>query len=523
VRVRLDPALLAILVMALAIRLYQFDAPYVDTHSWRQVTNADIARLWIEDPINVFFPPVSWGGPHGYVGLEFPLLQALTALVWRVTGHSEPLGRLVPIAFSVGSVWVMALLGEQLFRRPVGLAAAFLLAFSPTFVFFGRTLFSDVPMMFFSLVGVYGYASYYYGERRRGWAVVGAIGVALAGLTKVPSILILGPIVWMAWLRDGWRAARDPWLVTGVLGAAGAISLWYLHADRIYLETGLTQAIFRPSGSYTGALAAVAGPFSKVSHWTDWRAANLAEIGRVLWERLWDLHLTPVGVLGAAIGFFGFWTTRTRTVVDVWMLAGLSLVIVSLPGQLYHEFHQLPLLPPLALYFGIAAAPLFDAARLTTSIRPRAPRALAAVGLATLWVLVAVLSFANSPVFIALYRPNHLNHALITAGHAMRDATPPGALLVTIEYDQFGTNSPMLLYYAERRGWSFDAHSIRTSAIEYLRARRGACFVATSHWSILEAREPETAGYLLQLPEVTLPHAQREYRLFDLRGCPRTW
>ena len=61
-------------------------------------------------------------------------------------------------------------------------------------------------------------------------------------------------------------------------------------------------------------------------------------------------------------------------VVDVWALAAASLVAVSLAGQIVHEFHQLPTLPPLALYFGMGAAPLFDRPHL----RPRDGRGAAA-------------------------------------------------------------------------------------------------------------------------------------------------
>ena len=51
-------------------------------------------------------------------------------------------------------------------------------------------------------------------------------------------------------------------------------------------------------------------------------------------------------------------------------------------GQIFHEFHQLPTLPPLALYFGMGAAPLFDGrtyARLTGLRRPLAVAAVAAL------------------------------------------------------------------------------------------------------------------------------------------------
>jgi hypothetical protein len=165
----------------------------------------------------------------------------------------------------------------------------------------------------------------------------------------------------------------------------------------------------------------------------------------------------------------------------------------------------------------MAAAPFFDGARLTRWIRVPALRIAALTVVGVLWAGAAYASFFESPIFVALYRPNNLNLALVEAGRAIQTATPPGALLVTVEYDQFGTNSPMLLYYSHRKGWSFDARAILPITIEYLRAIHGACYVATSDWSLLADVHRATADYILTLPEIPLPGAHHEYRLFDLR------
>ena len=42
----------------------------------------------------------------------------------------------------------------------------------------------------------------------------------------------------------------------------------------------------------------------------------------------------------------------------------LLFILVTAEGNIHHEFHQLPLLPPAALLFGLAAAPAFDGAWL---------------------------------------------------------------------------------------------------------------------------------------------------------------
>jgi 4-amino-4-deoxy-L-arabinose transferase-like glycosyltransferase len=510
-----DWCALAIVLLALAFRAWRLDVPFVDAHSWRQVTNADVARLWTEGPIDFFYPAVSWGGPDGRVGLEFPLLHLLMAWLWRLTGISDVGGRLVPAVFSVVTVWLTYRLGTRLLDRAAGRAAAFLMAVSPSLVYFGRTPLSDTPMLTFSVGAVLGYVGY---AQSGSWrlALAGAVSLALAGLVKIPAILVLGPIGIVGLLYHGRHVWRDPWFTAAPLAALGAIGLWYLHADQIFLETGLTQAIFRPSGTYAPDIAQWAGTFHTVSHWTQadlltWDTANS------LLRQFWDLHLTPAFAVVTILGALRWhWPLRGRAVVDVWALAAASLIAVSLQGQIAHEFHQLPALPPLALYFGMGAAPLFDG---RTYYRFAGPGRAAAIGaMAALLAWVAVRGFNESGVIRRLYRPDALNTGIMDAGRAIAARTAPDALIATGEYERYGSNSPMLLYFAHRKGWSFDQVSISPALIAYLRASRGVCFLAVGDWPGLERARPDVIDFLQPFPHIELPDTHGVYQLVDL-GC----
>lgn len=512
---RFDPLAVAILFLALALRLYRIDAPFVDAHSWRQVTNADIARLWAEGPIDFFYPSVSWGGPDGRVGLEFPLLQWLIALAWRLVGISNAAARLVTVAFSLVTVWLTYRLGARLFGTPAGRAAAFLMAVSPSLVYFGRAPLSDTPMLTFSVAAVLGYVAYAQ-TGRRSFALLGAVSLALAGLVKVPAVLVFGPVIWVGILSRGRHVWRDPWYVAAPLGALGAIALWYLHADQIYLETGLTQAVFRPSGTYPPEIAQWAGPFTTVSHWTRPELLTWDAAGELAF-RYWALHLTPAFAVCTAAGVLTRrWPLATRSVVDVWMLAAASLVMVSLAGQLPHEFHQLPTLPPLALYFGMMAGPLFGAVFYERVPARWSGAARVAAG-ATLTAL-ALLGFLMSGVVRHLYRPDNMNLAVIDAGWAIDHVIPADAPLATIEYERYGSNSPILLYFAHRQGWSFDATSISPSILIYLREHRGVCHLAVPDWPTVEAVRPDIVDFLRPFPRIDLPYTSSRYQLIEL-GC----
>jgi hypothetical protein len=187
---------------------------------------------------------------------------------------------------------------------------------------------------------------------------------------------------------------------------------------------------------------------------------------------------------------------------------------VSLAGQLPHEFHQLPTLPPLALYFGMAASPLFGGAWYAR-LRPRL-RAAAAAGVALAFTGTAVIGFADSGVVRHLYRPDLLNTALVDAGWAIDQTTPTDALIVTVEYERYGSNSPMLLYFAHRRGWSFDATAISPMVVEYLAGKHGACHVAVADWPVLEAMRPDMTAWLAMLRPIELPYTHSRFRLFAL-------
>ena len=508
---RVDVTLLGILLAALAIRLWHLDTPLIDAHSWRQVTNADIARHFTEGSLNLFRPRVSWGGLDGVVGMEFPLLQWLTGILWRVTGESYAIARLVAIAFSMAGVVSVYGLGARLFGRPAGLGAALLMSTSPSIVYFGRSFLSDTPMLTFMIAAVWAWDVYF--ERpspgRATWA---SALTALAALVKLPAILVLAPIVGTAWRHRKWRAFTDAGAWVGGLAAVAVTAAWYWHSDRIFLETGLTQAVFRPSGTYPASVAPGV-TFKLVSHWATMSRLGSSGFWFELGDRFWILHLTAVGAVAALYGWLRMRRAPARAVVDLWALAGLAFVVVAAEGQYWHEFHQLPVLGPFLLAFGVAVAPIFDAEWRARTL----PARWGTPALTLIVALVAVQSVRTSGVERNLYRPDNLQDELLEAGEAVREATATGGLVITVEYSEYGVNSPMLLYFAHRQGWSFDTHSLTIAEIEWLRTQLGARYVATNQWAELVHDVRDVASFLeATYKEIPFPAGPDTLRLFDL-------
>lgn len=508
---RVDLALVAILLLALAFRLYRIDSPLVDAHSWRQVTNADIARHFMDGSLNLFTPRVSWGGPEaGIVGMEFPLLQWITGLAWRITGESEPVARVVAMAFSLATVGLMYWLGLRLHSRGAGRAAAALTAISPGLVFFGRSFLSDTPMVTFMVLSVIAWDRYF---DRPGWkrATVASAAVALAGLVKLPAILVLAGVAGLAWGREGWRGVFDRRLIAGSAAAIAVTAAWYGYADLIYLKTGLTQAVFRPSGTYPADIAPGV-TFVTVSHFSTAGTLLSADYWWTMADRLWSLYLTPVGTFAAIIGIGVAWTIPRSWALHLWTLAGIALVLIAAEGQYMHEFHTLPLVPPLLLYGGFGLAPLFEGQL------PGLPRAASAAVVSAAVALTSIQSFRGSGVDEKLYRSHDVDAGFVEWGAAVRGLTQD-VPMITVDYGEGGANSPMMLYYAHRRGWSFDVHSISVEVIEHLAKTRGARYLVTSDWQELVEEKPEVAAYLASRPMLPLPPFGRDVKAFTI-GSP---
>ena len=85
--------------------------------------------------------------------------------------------------------------------------------------------------------------------------------------------------------------------------------------------------------------------------------------------------------------------------------------------------------------------------------------------------------------------------------------------------DDYGVNSPMLLYFAHAKGWSFDADTVTAHVVRTLEAQ-GARYFASTKWAALRRRQPELAAYLQTRRALVMAGAPADTVLFDLPPAP---
>jgi len=366
----------------------------------------------------------------------------------------------------------------------------------------------DSLMVCFSLAAIIGFVRYFRGGRTSA-LVFGAFGFAFAVLVKLPGVITIAPIVAAGWLAKRRGLLRDRRFLLA-LGLSGALAVaWYVYAYAIYLETGLTFGIFGTTKTYPMTV----GPGPWPTAFSKWSTIDLLtswEFYETMLSRLWVLHLTPPGFALAAVGCLLWRRLPGRAIVDSWFLAMLAFILGAGFGNMGHDYYQLPLVPICALYFGAAARPLFDPSWIRGALGP--VRLWAPVIGVTI-VALSMLGFLHSGVIEHHFRPETPDVRMQQAGDAINDAAADDALLVVV--DDYGVNSPMLLYFAHARGWSFDADTARPELVRGL-VGQGARYFATTRWSQLIQKQPDLKLYLDSRRKVELNGAPPNTALFEL-------
>jgi len=503
-------AFLLILAFGAALRFFHLTAPFVDAHAWRQLDTAAMARNFYEGSFLPFDPQVDWGGRYGYLEAECPLIPALIALLYKVTGLHETVGRLVIIAFSLGLIWATSRLAMILDgRRAVANGAAFLIAVSPACIFFGRIVIPDTPMVFFTVVALVGFAEFSRSASVR-WLWIGAAALTVACLLKLPAVFVGPAIVALLVQSRGWRAFADPrvW-IAGVVPLA-ITAAWYWRAHIIFERTGLTMGILgAPTKMYPAYVSP--GPWPNVySKWSTVALLADPNFYERMFVRFYHFLLLPFGFVGALLGAV-LWRVPGRRPMIMWLISLTVFFFIAGEVNRVHEYYQLPFVVVAALFFGGAARPLFDEDWLRERFDGRRSQ-LAQYG--AIIALLAVAAVYCSSVTQLYFSPRDSAERMRQAGRVVDIQTDDNSVAVVV--DDYGIMSPIFLYFAHLKGWSFEPTDLSPSVIDNLR-RLGARYFVTTRWQEVKTARPDAAAFIELFQDVPVDGAPPGTRLIDLR------
>jgi 4-amino-4-deoxy-L-arabinose transferase-like glycosyltransferase len=443
-----------ILLIGLLLRLKGLHSPLLDHPAWRQGDTASIARNFFRLQYNIMFPQTTYNGPPPhYVELELQIVPFIAATLYRVFGLHPIFGRLITMAFSLGTIAVIAAFGRWLFKSAnAGLAAAFLFAVFPGSVYYGRTFTPDTAMVFFLTAALYAVARLLLEDETiapRALARAAAL-LVFAYLAKPVAVVAVVPLAGLIWerARSGLRTRPTALVVLVVI----PLLILAMYDQRVSAQaewhwaSGITQLHVLPA--LRDAFTSLNGFATKLGQFRD-------VIGM--------LRATMLGTLAFLLAIVGIvalpWLgARSPALLWGWLAGGFAYVYVVVTVERV-DYYMYLLLPLFALVTGGAIARFIDAV-LKTDAAPAARYAILGL-LPILAVIVVVQSRAAASPYYRYSKPVYRNAV------ALDQTLAPGALVVIGHY------GPDVQYYIDRFGWEEDP-AIWTPFDEESAIRKGA-------------------------------------------------
>lgn len=383
------------------------DSPY-EYDAWRQSDTEAMARNFIEQRFNIFYPQLNYDGPlPNYVQLEFQVTTFLIALLYNWFGFHYALARIVPILFFMGSAYFLYLLAKRYFTPYAAWLAVLLYGVFPLNLLYSRAVMPESSALFFYL-GAFYFFSRWMSEEKRSLILWSATFTALALSQKLPTVFVGVPMLFMAAMkyRQNILCQANLWLFA---------LLAFLPPSAYFYWSGEVAEF-----PFVNGIAA--------KHiFPNWLSAWKSEESLRFFQDELPKAFTLWGIVGFVLGLFHIrW--RTAYPIGIWalaMIAEAAAVVAVIKFNYYLIF-----LSPLA---ALLAANLFA----SWSKNWIGLIAASALLLSIIWSgFQTVGDFGNRQ-----------NAVLLKQAEVCRSLTGKGDLIVV------GTKDPSLLNACERQGW----------------------------------------------------------------------
>lgn len=437
--------LITLILIGLIFWSYNLNSPLLDYHSWRQTETAGFARNLYNNGFNIFYPQIDSGGAGpGYVEAEFQLVPFIIALLYKIFGVHEYVARLVIIAFSMGSIYLLYKMVRMHYSKRVAIFSTFFFIISPMELYFGRTVMPESAMIFFSIGSLYFFDKWTEYDDNRSF-LFAIICTTLAFLVKIPTLYLGLPLLWLAYAKYGKRLLFEPKLYLFTIVTLIPPAMWYYFAHSVLAQYNSVSIWELGSGSKFASFELLLSP----------------ELYMLLFTRLTFYVFTPLGFLLFIYGL-SLKTKLKDYVFHFWFLAIIIFFFVVASGNIGNNYYQLPLVSAGAVFVGLALSKIYE------------KNNMASFGLIAIILLSAI--YAVAPFYAQ-------NTIILSAGNTIDKIVEKDALIITTE-SEIGSN-PAILYYSQRKGWTLPGTLWSPSMLDSLKNQGADYFVIAPQLSLL--------------------------------------
>lgn len=481
--------LILILLGCFIVRLYRFDNPIADWHSWRQADTSAVSRNFVNNGFDVFHPrfddlsnvPSGMDNPEGYRFVEFPLFNMKQASLFMLFGgfSLEQWGRLVSIFSSVLTALFLYLLISRHSNKKIGLLSAFFYSFIPYNIYYGRTILPDTMMAMSILGGIYFFDLWINGDQKKkiknqkhklnikkiSYFILAITLTASSFLLKPYALFFTLPMLVLAFQKWGFGLIKK-WQ----LWIFAIVSLLPLVFWRIWI-TQFPEGIPVSAWLFNGNGIRFRPSFFR------W----------IVYERLTKLIAGYLGIIILAFGVLNVRKLKEWIFLSSFLAASALYVVVFATGNVQHDYYQIIIMPSVSIFFAIGSYYLY---KLDYRKLP--------VGKIILFTSLFSLFWFGWKQTRDYFNIN--NPAIVEAGQAVDRLTPKDAKIIA-NYN--GDTS--FLYQTKRQGWA----SFQNPIPEMI--EKGADYLVLVH----PTKQDLELGKTYKIVEFT-----PKYVLFDLNKKP---
>jgi hypothetical protein len=218
------------------LRLYGITNPPIETgHSWRQSFTCMVARNFLEEDPDIFYPRIDYSGEReDVVPAEFPVFNYLIFLTAKVFGWQHWYGRLINLIITSIGVFFFYKLVRRYFNEKTAFFAGIILLSSIWFGF-SRKIMPDTFSVAVAIIGLY-YLSRYVDTNRSWNILMFVLFASIGGLSKIPTTTILSLSALSLICKEVKFYQK---VVIAIAGMATIliISAWYFYWQPHLLET----------------------------------------------------------------------------------------------------------------------------------------------------------------------------------------------------------------------------------------------------------------------------------------------
>jgi len=429
--------LVALILLGALLRFEHITQPFIEKFSWRQASTAMMAQNFYRGHWNILYPQVDWGGPGpNYQGREFQIVTYIAAVLYKVFGQHEWVGRCVTVTFGLWGIFALYQLIRRVWDDERALVSAGLMSVLPGAVFIERSFLPDPAMVALVITSLWMLVAYCQTEKMH-YLVLSSFVGCLGILTKLPGIIIGLPAIYAIYAIFGRRALEQKRLL-GLLAAAVSVltivSGYYLWAR--YLS--LTYPPYHFAGE---------GKFISLEKIGDWIRDYyfLPDFIRQLIGWLWTWPLAILVFIGLLLSLLKQEEMKcepgTKCIPWFFHWFGVALVIQYFieAKHLVQDPNNMHLLNPFAAAIGGHAI-----VSISKTIQKHGYKSLkiaATIG------IVAIIGLVGRQQLKSRYKPSYASSYHI--GTKVSKIADPNDLIIS-----FGLN-PCTIYYSKLRGWLF--------------------------------------------------------------------